>query len=178
MKTNFDDIFNKLIDNELNIEGINKVKSLNESNPEFNIKLRTHQFVHNSLFDIKVIEAPKNITEKIMKNILSKMSVKYQKSYFFRAVISILLVSLLTVFFMIVFYPANPNYTSETNSLFNQMTQIIEPILNKLNSFFWGKAFKSIGGLISVIIFLSFYFIINTHKEFKGKINDFSNRFD
>jgi len=174
MKTNFDDILNKLIDSELSINEINKVKSLNESNPEFNIKLRTHQFVHNSLFDIKVIEAPKNITEKVMKNILSKVSVKYQKSYFFRTVISILIVSLLTVFFMIVFYPANQNYTSETDSLFNQMTQMIEPILNKFSNFFLGETFKSIGGLISVIILLSFYFIIHTHKEFKQKINDFS----
>ncbi len=173
MNNNYNELLNKIVDNELSSEEKISVNDLLKKDEEFKSKLKTHKFVHNSLFDLPVVQAPLEITSKIMGQIVSNISKKYEKHYFFRVVLAIFGIAFLTSIMMFVFYSFNIPNSSDTLGLLDSVKPYTKNIIPQLSKIFKSDLVKSIGGLISFIILLAFYFSINEHKNFKERLKQF-----
>ncbi len=173
MNNNYDELYNKFVDNELSNKELEKINELMESDEKFRIGLKTHKFVHNSLFDIPLVQAPLEITSKIMGQIASSLSDKYKKHYFFRVILAIFGISFLISIIMFVMYSANIPNSSESFGFLELIKPYTKNIIPQISKMLKSDLVKSIGGLFSFIILLIFYFTINEHKNFKDRINQF-----
>ena len=52
MKKNYDDLYNKFIDNDLTNEERKEIEVLLKTDKNFSLGLKAHKFVHNTLFDL------------------------------------------------------------------------------------------------------------------------------
>jgi len=173
MNKNYDDLFNKFIDNELSVEETENVNTLLNSDNDFAIGLKTHRFVHTSLFNIPIVQAPVEITAKIMGQIASSISAKYEKHYFFRVVLAIFGFSFLTAFVMFLFYSFSLASNSESFGLLDSIKPFTKNITPYISKILTSDLIKSIGGLVSFIVLLGFYFTLNEHKNFKERLKEF-----
>jgi len=173
MNNNYNELYNKFVDNEFSIKELDSINELKRTDEKFNIELKTHKFVHNSLFDLPIVQAPLEITSKIMGEIVSNISAKYEKHYFFRVVLGIFGIAFLTSIMMFVFYSANMQTSSETLKLFDSIKPYTKNIIPQISKILQSDLVKSIGGLISFIILLVFYFSINEYKDFKERLKQF-----
>ena len=173
MNKNYDELYNKFVDGELTNQELEKINGLMESDEKFRIGLRSHKFVHNSLFDIPMVQAPVEITARIMGQIASSISEKYRKNYFFRVILAIFGISFLISIIMFVMYSGNLQNSSESFSLLELIKPYTKNIIPQISKILKSDLIKSIGGLLSFIILLVFYFTINEHKNFKDRINQF-----
>ena len=173
MSKNYDDIFNKFVDNELSNEETESVNLLLDTDNDFGIRLKTHRFVHNSLFSLPIVQAPVEITSKIMGQITSSIIAKYEKHYFFRVILGIFGFSFLTAIVMFLFYSVDIPTSSETFGLLDSIKPLTKNIIPHLNKILMSDLIKSIGGLVSFIVLLGFYFTLNEHKNFKERLKEF-----
>lgn len=172
MSKNYDDLFNKFVDNELSNEETENINILLDTDNDFGIGLKTHRFVHNSLFSLPIVQAPVEITSKIMEQIASSISVKYEKHYFFRVILGIFGFSFLTSILIFLFYTINIPTNSETFGLLDLIKPFTKNIIPQLSKILMSDLIKSIGGFLSFIVLLGFYFTINEHKNFKERLKE------
>ncbi len=173
MKNNYDELINKYLDNELELPELQNVNELIKTDSEFNIKLSTQKYVHQSLYELPVFSAPLGITEKIMNRLASKLSSKYQKNYFFRGIVASLMLILTAVLFMFFFFAQDLQFIQEAPSVTDLVQNYTSPVITTLYSFLTSELFRTISGITGFIILLSFYFTLNSFKEFKDRIKHF-----
>ena len=102
MKTDYNDIINKYIDKEVNSEEIERVNELIQSDSKFKKMISVHKYVHESLSEMPLKLAPQGFTELVMNKIVTSLSEKYKKNYWFRGVISIFGLILVLILFTIL----------------------------------------------------------------------------
>ena len=173
MNKNYDELYNKFIDNELSNEEIEKIKSLAKADKKFNKELKIHKFVHNSLFELPLVKAPFDITTKVMEQIVNSIAEKYKKNYFFRVILAIFGIIFLITIIMIFQSTENIQNDSSTILLFEYFKPYIQNIISQINSLFNSNFLKTMIGLFSLIVLLFFYFTIDDHKKFKKKLNQY-----
>lgn len=171
MNTNYDEILNKYVDNELNQDELKSVENLVNTNPSFSTSLKVHKYVHDSLHEIPVKSAPSGITELVMNKIFKKLSEKYKKNYLFRGVISVLSLILIVTLFILFSYLGDLAFVKEATSASDIYFDKINPVFNYLYQLVKTDTFKTVAGLLGFIILIAFYFNLNSHKELKEKLN-------
>ena len=173
MKNKFDDLVNRYVDNELNQNELIEVEELVQKDEQFTITLTTHKYVHNSLPDIPQQSAPLNITESIMKKIIGKLSERYNKNYFFRAIIAAFVSILVTFLFMLFFYAGNLPVVQESTNISSYLIDYTQPIISYAHKIVSSEMFKTVSGLLGFIVLLGFYFTFNSYKELKDRLKQF-----
>ncbi len=173
MKYNYEELYNKYIDDSLTtieLEIVNKLLSKDET---FRVGMQTHKLVHNSLFKLPVINAPMEITSIIMERISTGISEKYKKSYFFRFVITAFIVLLFASFLLFVFFNGNVQGNEELFSGYVNIQDYLKNIFIKTETLFGSNLIKTIGGVFGFLILLFFYFTLDEYKKFKKILKQF-----
>ncbi len=173
MKNNHDELINKYLDNELESSELNELNNLVKKDSKFKINFITHKYIHENLYDIPIKSAPANITENIMSKILSTISVKYQKSYFFRIIVSIFVLMIVISLFLFFFYALNLPFVQNSSSFAESSKSYFQPLMEKLNKVLTSDNFKTISAAIGFIILVGFYFTFNSFKSFKERLKQF-----
>ena len=88
MNNKYNELLNKFVDNELSIEEKISINNLLKKDDKFKEEFRTHKFVHNSLFDLHVLQAPLEVTSQIMEQIVSNISTKSLGFFFITSNVS------------------------------------------------------------------------------------------
>jgi hypothetical protein len=173
MKNNHNDLINKYLDSEIDSVELNELNDLIKKDSEFKLNFSTYKYVHENLYDIPVQSAPHNITENIMSRIISSISVKYKKSYFFRVIISMFVFMFLGSLFLFFLYALNLPVVQQSLSFIGNSKDSLQPLFTKLNKVLTSDIFKTISAAIGFIILVAFYFTLNSFKNFKERLKQF-----
>ena len=172
MIENYNNIVNKYVDNELNKQEIDNVNDFLDKDEEFRNTLSVHKYVHESLYDIPLKLAPNGFTESIMNKIVRRISDKYKKNYFFRAIMAFLSLFFIGVLFLFFYFLGSLEIVQSASSSANTYTDKIIPTLTYFTDFVKTDIFKTVTGLISFIVLVAFYFNLNSHKEMKNRLKE------
>ncbi|MFZ1290179.1 MAG: hypothetical protein WAR79_08810 [Melioribacteraceae bacterium] len=173
MKNNFDELINKYLDNEIDSDELNTVNDLLKNNTEFKTKFITQKYIHENLNEIPLHSAPTNITELVMGKIISKLSIKTQKNYFFKGILAILLVFLFITLYFFFSLLGDLKIVQQTVSYIDYSKNYFQPIVTFFSKIIQNDIFRTLSGLLGLIILLSFYFSLNSFKDFKNRIRQF-----
>ena len=175
MKRINDELLNKYVDHELTETELNELKDILEYNPDARTKLKAHELVDEILHKMEVNQAPQNFTEKIMDKINFSAIKKGKVSYFFVSVISIFVLAIISVIAFAIIKLGGEKLTSQkANPLIDRAKETLAENLNLLGSFVNNENIIFIGGALTVVLLISGYFMIESHKNFKDKLNRFS----
>lgn len=170
-----DEILNKYIDNEFSASELREIKEAVENDEDALKRMKALRTVDDLLRQIEVEEAPKNFTEQFMKVLGSaSKTVKPKVSYFFVTVVTILSIGVIGVT-LLAFHSVEKNNTQSS----------IEPYIDQIKDFFTKNFSFSgniidnnivtlIGGVLSLILLISTYFMFESHKNFKNKLDNIS----
>lgn len=169
----FDELLNKYFDNEITNEGLNELNEFlkDDSNLE---KFRAIQLFESSFKVYEYNKAPAGFTDKLMNKLISTKEVKSKKSYFLLFVDTVFVLLLSYIFILL---STNINWNNGSNNFSVEIKGIIDHVLNKAlyaKNILSNKSFVLISSFASLVILLVLFFIINSHKEFKKKIESFS----
>lgn len=167
-----DEILNKFIDNELSTAELSLLNDHIKVCNECLARLKAQKVVDNNLKRIETYQAPFKFTEKVMRKI-SATAVKFKpkKSYFFRVVFSVFILGSLAV--VAIAFANIPADTSNSGS--TEWTKIFSSFISKLFSGYERSISKSsislIGTILTFILFVSGYFVFESHRKIKNQIN-------
>jgi hypothetical protein len=168
-----DEILNKYLDGELSSEELRELNLLIEEDPDALTTLKTHKFVDKTLSKIETESAPVGFTQRVMNIISAASSVKSKKFYFFRFVVSLfaLLISG-TIFFIINNLP-EPEPESQTSlKIFDTASKFLNENLGSLSNLLNNNTLIMIGGILTIVLLISGYFVLESHKSFKQKLEN------
>ena len=171
--SNFNEIVNKYVDNELNKEELNKVDELLNSNEEFKNTLTLHRFVHDSLHDIPLKLAPSGFTDLVMNKIVTPLSDKYKANYFFRFIIAAFSLIFVFMLFWFFYFVGDLELTKNVVSYTNNYSDRFLPSIGDFTNFIKTDIFKTITGVVGFIILIGFYYNMNSHKALKERLEKF-----
>jgi hypothetical protein len=168
-----DDILNKYLDNELSTDEIKELNKLLEEDPDALKTLKTHKFIDRILHKIETLPAPIDITNRIMGQILTVSKVKTKKFYFFRF---ILIIFGILFFSTIVYILSNINFGKQESNTASEIaentskfiTENGQALVNILNS----NTILIVGGFLTFILILTGYFLFESHKVFKNRLEN------
>ena len=175
MKENIDNLLNEYIDGELNSREIEELENLISGNEEVLNKLKGIKAVDSHLREMEIMPAPENITEKIWTKISGSISTSLPKSYFLHGVVGLFSVSLIGmfVFFFSYFSGSGQEYKVAENTV-NAVNEFINNFFGKLSSYVSGVDIMLVVSVVILIIMLSLYFLFESHREFRKKLNSIS----
>jgi len=171
MRKKYDKILNKFVDGELNTSDLEEINHLIDNDQEFKSSLAAHKYVHDTLFEFPLKSAPKHISELVMNRIVTPLTEKYRKNYFFRGILGVLSVIFITVLFMFFFYASDLVIVKEASTITNSFVEYLNPIVIGLYNIISSEIFQTVSGLAGFIILLGFYFHYNSFKQLKEKLN-------
>ena len=169
MKEITDEILNKLIDNELSSSEIDELHGLIKNDEKLLSKAKAHQMVDSVLKKLEIENAPQNTTELIMGKISQSILAKEKKNGFFKFIISAFVITILLVVGFVWF--AKPSGDGVSQSYFNSFKDKIGENLSALSIPVSSDLLLVIASALTVIIFISGYFVFEEHKSFKQKLD-------
>ena len=170
MKKLTDEILNKLIDNELSSSEIDELYGLIKNDEKLLSKTKAHQMVDDVLKKLEIENAPSNATELIMGKITNSVLQKEKKNSFFKFVIGAFVTSgLLVIGFIVTAMPSNnPNSKSYISIVKNKFAEFLPTISINISN----DLLLIVTASFTIIILISFYFVIEEHKTFKQKLDN------
>ncbi|MEN8194146.1 MAG: hypothetical protein ABFS12_15085 [Bacteroidota bacterium] len=167
-----DEILNKLIDNELNKKEIEELHDLIKHDEAALIKVKTHQMVDSVLKKIDIEAAPEDTTAVVMDRISNSLLVNENKNGFIKIIVSSF------VFLLVITIGFLFSITDETQA--DESPSFVSEIINKFVSYFSSIeiSFDSnlmliIGGALTLLFLISGYFMLEEHKSFKQKLENY-----
>ncbi len=175
MKILNDEILNKYIDNELNEFEIKELKEIINSDPEAEKKLNAHEMVDTILRKLEVDEAPKWINEFVMNKILKIPKAKKSTKNLFVSIMSLFSVivvgTLGYLFSQLEFeFAASESGLGAREKIFNFVSEYIPQMPNIIDD----SSVLYIGLSLTMLLLISGYFIVESHRNFKRKLNTFT----
>lgn len=169
MKKINEELIHKYVDNELSAEELKELNELLNSDPEAIQKIKAVKFVESTISNSEPIQAPSGFTQKIMLSINSSAAAIKQDTKFFKAIISAF-IFLITAVFIASFFVVPFTNNDHTNS--------IKEFVNKISfdgviALLQNESFLMIGGGIIVLLVFSVVFLVESHKNFKNKLNTY-----
>ena len=168
-----DDLLNDFVDNNLSASKVSEINKIIQEDENELIKLRSHKFVHQTLKEIHVDDAPHNFTQKVMSKISETVSASYETGYFFKFVIAtfVLIITGLLIYSIKV-----PAETNEKLS-FQFRNEIMNKFINSLPSllgYFNSSSVLIIGSALIIVLFVASFYMMESHINFKKKLEHFS----
>ncbi|MEW6507853.1 MAG: hypothetical protein AB1432_08935 [Bacteroidota bacterium] len=175
MKKITDEILNDYIDNQLDAASIKELKIDLEQNEEALKKLKALKAVDNSLRNISIIPAPEGFTSRLM-NIIAKSSGKVASrvSYFFVSVIGFFTALLLTVMGFAYYSTSKTNPVIDNNKLLKNISDYVPEFVTSLQNFFTNQNITAAGMILTILLLISGYYLLESHKEFKNNLKNLS----
>lgn len=175
MKKITDEILNDYIDNLLNSASIQELKTELEQDEDSIKKLKALKVVDSSLKNIDVIPAPEGFTNRIM-SIITRGSKKAASkvSYFFISIIGLFTLLIFTVLGIAFNILAESIPSSENGSSINKISEYMIQFTSMFQNFFKNQNITTIGITLTILLLISGYYLLESHREFKDKLKNFS----
>ncbi len=164
MKNINDELLNKYLDEELNREEMNQVKTAIENSPELKKKYEALLSVNTFLKSVESDLPSADFTKKVMGKIKTRKASELQQKYFLFTILSLLglIVCGITVY---VFYEIIISIqASESSDLVSNYSNTIG---DYFSSFFGKKNLSIFGSVLSFIMLVSGYFLYDYQKHSK-----------
>lgn len=168
-----EDMLNRYIDNELSGKELSDINDHIKSCDSCLNLLKAQKVTDNQLKKLEIFNPSPDFTERIMRKVHSAAQpFKPKKSYFFRFVFSfILLLSLGVVITAFAQLPSDPDQSISINEY---LIDGISEFFSGYKNIVTGQSASIVGAVLSFIIFVSAYFIYESHKSFKTRIDKLS----
>ncbi|MBS3944081.1 MAG: hypothetical protein KGZ42_01160 [Melioribacter sp.] len=175
MKKITDETLNDYIDNQLDGASIQELKMDLDNNEEALKKLKALKVVDNSLKNIEVILAPEGFTNRIM-SIIAKGSRKAvsKVSYFFVSVIGLFTALILAVMGFAYYTTASSTPSTEKGYSLNKISEYLAQFVSILQNVFKNQNITTIGMILTILLLISGYYLLESHKDFKNKLKNLS----
>ncbi len=175
MKKITDEILNDYIDNQLDGASIQELKMDLYNNEEALKKLKALKVVDNSLKNIEVIHAPEGFTNRIMSIIVKSSRKAVSKvSYFFVSVIGLFTALILAVMGFAYYSTTSSTPSTEKVYSLNKISEYLSQFVSILQNVFKNQNITTIGMILTVLLLISGYYLLESHKEFKNKLKNLS----
>ena len=168
-----DEILNEYLDNELDGASIDKLKKDLNDDEESLKNLKLLKTVDSSLKKLEVYPAPENFTEKVMNVIgAGARKVKQQTSYFFISIMSIFTLAIVGIFVFVFdsFDLVGGSSPGKEYQMVETAKKFVSENVNSFGTFFSGDKMLLVGGVLTIILFLTGFFVYDSHKSFKNKL--------
>lgn len=176
MKKLTDEILNKYLDNEISSSELSELKTYLANNPDEAEKFKAHKLVDEILREMEHESAPENFTVNFMQRFSKVISTKPQKHYFIWGVFSFLGLSFIGIL-LFGLMNISSSKSSPSDQVFNTIGEGLDkiiPSINSLNFSINSDLLMLIVSTLFLITLISVYVMINSHKSFKEKIENFS----
>lgn len=175
MNENIDKLLNEYIDGNLSAGEIEELNSFISGNENVLAKLKGLKIVDSHLKEMDTIDAPENISGRIMHKINRALSGNLSKSYFLRGMVGLFSVSFISlmVFFFTYFSGPDKDYPAADNTI-NTVSTFISGLIDKIAGQIAGTDLMLVLSVIALIVMLSIYFLYETHKDFRKKLSSIS----
>ena len=159
-----DELLNKYLDDELNREEKDLVKTAIENSPELKDKYAVLVDA-NSLFKNMEPDSPSlDFTKLVMHKISSKTSTARQQKYFLFSILALFSVIALGITGYVLFQILSAAQPTETNEV---VTTYSKSIGDYFSSIFGKKNLSLFGSILSFIMIISGYFLFEYQKKSK-----------
>ena len=169
-----DEILNKYLDNELNREQAEQVKSAIRNSEELQRKFNALKLVHDNLSIIKEDEVSSGFTDKLMKQIVKRSVVPKQQKYFIASVATFITLLCLVIFGFSIsaMISATSSSIGDSKSVFDSVSGLSEGLVKALQHLFSGAGLSIIGSIFSIIVLISGYFFFEMQKRSKADLGN------
>jgi len=167
-----DEILNKYIDGELDVNELAEVKNELGKDDEALARLKALRAVDESLRKIEVESAPNNFTERIMQTLAAKSkAVKPKISYFFVSIVSIFSLGVIAIMIAAVRSLDKETGQSAIDPFIDKAKEFVGKNLNSFHSFFSNQNVLLVVSTLTLILLVTAYFTFESHRNFKNKLN-------
>jgi hypothetical protein len=173
-----DEILNKYIDNELDVHELNIVNEHIKVCEVCLQKLKAQKVVDTNLRGISQFKLPEGFTENMMQQIAvirpASIHFKPQKSYLLRFIFLFLGLAILTFFILGLYEVSQSSSSLSLDKLFwyPEFLKKISVEVNSYSALFKSQTISLIGGIFTFILLISAYFIYDSHRDFKNRLNN------
>jgi len=175
MKNITDEILNDYIDNQLDGATIQELKKQLDENENALNRLKALRVVDNSLKNIDIIPAPEGFTNRLMDLIAkSTKKVVSKVSYFFVSVIGLFTIMIISVLGFAYYTSAKSNQVSGYDTSLLKVSEYVNRFISLIKNFFSNQNITTVGMALTVLLLISGYYLLESHKEFKEKIKNLS----
>lgn len=170
-----DEILNRYIDNELDIQELN---FLNEHIKKCQMclqRLKAQKVVEQNLKRVHEYKVPENFTDMIMKQIAAiRPAIKFipKKSYFLRFIFVFLGFGILSIIALGLYEISLSSPSIESPEWYKGVLRYVTSEFNLYSSFFRDQTISIIGAIFTFILLISAYFVYDSHKSFKNRVNN------
>lgn len=177
MKKISDEILNGYIDNQLDNTALKEVNEMLQSDEEGLKKLKSLKVVDQTLANMEVYPAPEGFTKRVMNKILAHSKVVVPKvSYFFVVTIGLLSIGIISVIVTAYFTAERTIVESKNISFLDTVLNYIKEYAPVVQKFLSNQNILTIGMVLTLILLISGYFLLESHKSFKNKLNNLPSR--
>lgn len=169
MKSKYDELLNKYLDNELDPAELAEFSQLIENDDEAVKSLKAMKAIEQSVRKIEFEPAPGNVTYDVMKKIASVNKVK-RSNWFFWLVVSVFLIGIAAVTFYSIqsYKPSAEGMGAEktitaVKDFFGEKTQSINSVLKSPD-------IKLIGTVLTLLFLITGYFVFESHRNLRNKL--------
>ncbi len=169
-----DEILTQNLDGELDENSLAELKELLENNRYALNKLKALRLAEFHLRSLETDKAPSDFTERFSRLFLEKLNrLKPKVSYFFVTMLTLFAAAITAVIgFAINFLSKENNSGSFLNVYKDKVEDFIKTNLTPFQNFIKGSDIMYIGTALSVLLLITAYFIFESHKNLKNKINE------
>lgn len=177
MKKITDEILNDYIDNQLDTAALKKVNELLQSDEEVLKKLKSLKIVDQTLTNMEVYPAPEGFTKRVMNTIITHSKVVVPKvSYFFLVTIGLLSIGIVSVMVTAYFTAGKTIVESNKFSFLDTVLNYVKEYAPAVQKFLSNQNILTIGMVLTFILLISGYFLLESHKSFRNKLNNLPTR--
>jgi len=169
MKTKIDELLNRYIDNELDTPELTGLDDLIDKDPEALKELKAMKLVEKSLKKMEYENAPLNTTYTVMLKIASAKKIK-RSNWFFWTVVSFfsLCIAAVLIYSFSIYSPSASEISSGGD--LNAVKNFFSDKAKSINKIFSGEDIKLLGAVISLLLIVTGYFILESHRNLKNKL--------
>lgn len=168
-----DEILNRYIDNELSGRELSEINDHIKVCDQCLNLLKAQKLADQQLKKLEVYNPSPDFTELLMKKVqLAARPFQPKKNYFFRVVFSFMLIVSLAV--VIAAFASIPTDASQGMSVNEYVYEEIAHFFSGYKNIVTGRNASIVGAVLSFVILISAYFIYDSHKHFKNRLEKLS----
>ncbi len=165
-----DEILNRFIDDELNPSEKKEVNKIIKSSEDARRRLYAMKLVHTELKKYPPAKPSLDFTSVLMKKIIRRQEPKGQRYFIFSISSVFIIISLAIIGYLTSFILSIGNSTDEGNGTVNNFVQLVEKLVNVIQTLFSNGNVSIIGFIFSFAIIISAYFFFDSHKQARAKL--------
>lgn len=171
-----DELINKYIDNELDLNELKLIDDHLKGCSGCSMKLKAHRLVDIKLKQLDTPGVPDNFTFRVMealKTASPAVSKRTEKNYLPRSIFAFFAMIIAAILGFVTYSIFSIEDDGQLSGLFDKTAEGSAMVFSTYMKLMQSQAFSVISGSVILILFLGLYFIHESHKNFRNRLNNF-----